>query len=364
MQNKEEDCNLTIIIPTYRERDNLEPLIESIHTVIRNHNYRILVVDDNSQDGTAELIQSLKERYPVEIVVRLNERGLASAVVHGIRLTSTEIYAVMDADMQHPPEILPLLKQAIFNNGAEIAIASRYIYGGSCEGWSLIRRIMSRGATFLSHLLLPRTRQIKDPMSGYFMFRSSVINGVRLDPKGFKILLELLVKGNYRKVIEVPYTFKLREKGKSKLKLKQQVDYLTHLLKLMWSAGEFSRFFKYCLVGASGVVVDEGVFWLLTSFGRLFNVLSAAISAEVAIISNFTLNNYFTFSDRRLGGTGVFVTRLLKFNLVSLFGIGIKLGVFWVLTLIFGVHDLWFNLCGIAVATVWNYLVNTWWTWK
>ncbi len=93
-------------------------------------------------------------------------------------------------------------------------------------------------------------------------------------------------------------------------------------------------------------------------------MMSAAISAEVAIISNFTLNNYFTFADRRLKGIGEFITRLLKFNLVSLIGIGIKLGIFWVLTLIFGVHDLWFNLCGIAVATVWNYLLNTWWTWK
>jgi dolichol-phosphate mannosyltransferase len=132
----------------------------------------------------------------------------------------------------------------------------------------------------------------------------------------------------------------------------------------MRRTGELVRFLKFCAVGASGILVDEGLLWLLTEFAGLFYLLSAAISTETAILSNYTLNDYFTFPDRRSAGSKSFLARLAKFNLVSLAGVGIKLGIVWVLTSVLGVHYLLSNLVGIVIAFLWNYLVNTWWTWK
>lgn len=243
-------------------------------------------------------------------------------------------------------------------------VASRYAKGGACRGWGLIRRIISKGATFLAHLLLPSTRRFSDPMSGFFILKRQVITGADLEPTGYKILLEMINEGQFQKMAEVPYTFGVRGRGQSKLSARQQIEYLKHLFSLMRRAGELTRFVRFCLVGLSGVGVDEGIFWLLHEFAGLFKFLSATISAEAAIISNFTLNDYFTFRDRRLSGAKSFLNRLVKFNVVGLGGMGIKLAVLWLLTAVFGVHDLLFNLCGIVVAILWNYLVNSWWTWR
>ncbi len=354
---------LSIIIPTYNEKENIIPLVEQIDHALVNYDYEIVFVDDNSADGTAELARSLSTKYPVKVVVRRNERGLASAVVEGIRHATGQYIGVMDADLQHPPEVLPNLLQEV-SSGVDIAVASRYVEGGGCQGWGLIRRIISKGAVIIAHLFLPATRTVKDPMSGFFMFNQQVVAHAHLEPTGFKILLEILMEGKFQSTAEVPYNFRVRSVGKSKLNTRQQVDYLKHVYSLMKRKGELRRFLKFCLVGLSGIVVNMGLLWLLTEFGGLFYLLSAAISIETAIISNFILNNYFTFSDRRPSGIKSFFNYLLKFNLVSLVGMGINMGVLWLLTEVFGMYYLLSNLCGIAVATLWNYLVNTLWTWK
>ena len=354
---------ISIIIPTFNERDNIVPLVERIDHALSNHDYEIVFVDDNSTDGTAELVRSLSSEYPVEVMVRQNKRGLASAVVDGIGCASGQFVGVMDADLQHPPEvILDLLRE--MRGGADIAIASRYVKGGGCQGWGLVRRIISKGAIVLAYLFLPATRLVKDPMSGFFMFHRQVVAQAHLEPTGFKILLEILMEGKFQNVAEVPYTFRTRSVGESKLSTRQQVDYLKHLYSLMKRKGELWRFLKFCLVGLSGVFVNMGLLWSLTEIAGLFYLLSAAISIETSIISNFILNNYFTFHDRRSSGVKSFLNRLVKFNLVSLVGLGINMGALWLLTEVFGLYYLLSNLCGIAVATLWNYLVNTWWTWK
>jgi dolichol-phosphate mannosyltransferase len=354
---------VSIIIPTYNERDNITPLVRRINDALSSYDYEIIFIDDNSSDGTAELASTLSFEYPIKVVVRKNKRGLASAVVDGLGQASGEIVGVMDADLQHPPEVIPDLLQTI-KGGADIAIASRYVKGGGCQGWGLLRRIMSKGAIVLAHLLLPSTRQIRDPMSGFFMFQRPVVAQSHLKPTGFKILLEVLMEGEFHNTAEVPYTFKTRSGGQSKLNARQQVDYLKHLFSLMRRKGELLRFLKFCLVGGSGVLVNMGLLWLLTELAGLFYLLSAAISIETSIISNFILNDYFTFRDRRSPTAKSFLNRLLKFNLVSLAGLGLNMGVLWLLTEVFGMYYLLSNLCGIAVATLWNYLVNTWWTWK
>ncbi|MEA3442149.1 MAG: glycosyltransferase family 2 protein [Chloroflexota bacterium] len=354
---------ISLIIPTYNERDNIAPLVERINAALSSCNYEIVFIDDNSGDGTAELASALSPTYPVKVIVRQNEKGLASAVVDGLKHIKGQIIAVMDADLQHPPEVIPALLREI-ENGADIAVASRYVQGGGCQGWGLVRRIMSKGAVFLAHLLLPPTRRVNDPMSGFFMLNKQVVASADLKPTGYKILLEILMVGQHRSVAEVPYTFRTRTRGESKLNARQQIDYLKHIYSLMKRKGELLRFVKFCLVGASGVLVNMGLLWSLTEIAGLFYLLSAAISIETSIISNFILNDFFTFPDRRSAEVKSRLSRLAKFNVVSLGGLGINMALLWLLTEHFGLYYLLSNICGIAAATLWNYFVNTWWTWK
>jgi len=354
---------VSIIVPTYNERDNILPLVQRIDQAIGPEDYELLFVDDDSQDGTAEIAETLSRQYPIKVIVRRNQRGLASAVVAGIAEASGEIIGVIDADLQHPPELLPTLIDAI-GNGADIAVASRYVNGGRCEGWSKSRRIISRGAIVLAHLLLPKTRRFSDPMAGFFTFRRRVLDGAELQPTGYKILLEILMEGSFGKLAEIPYTFRLRGSGRSKLNLREQVDYLRHLFQLMRRTGELRRFLIFCLVGGSGIVVNMGLLWLLTELAGFPYLLSAAVGIECSIISNFVLNDFITFRDRRTSTGKPFLTRLLQFNLVSLAGIALNMAVLWLLTELVGLYYLLSNLCGIALAALWNYFVNSWWTWK
>ena len=355
--------SVSIVIPTFNERENITPLVERIDRALDGRDYEVVFVDDNSEDGTAELIDSLSGKYPVRVIVRRDERGLATAVIHGIEHSEGDTVVVMDADLQHPPEVIPALLSKT-ENGADIVIGSRYVEGGGMKGWGLTRRIISAGAIILAHLLLPTTRMVKDPMSGLFAFKRAGLAGARLAPKGYKILLEILMEGDFRSAAEVPYMFANRSGGQSKLNAKQQIEYLKHLSSLMWRKGEYLRFLKFILVGLSGVGVNEGLLWLLHERFGLHLLLSSGIAIETSIITNFVLNNFFTFRQRNLPGIKAFFLRLVKFNLVSLGGLGINLGILWLFTEVFDVYYLLSNLVGIAVAFLWNYLVNTWWTWK
>ena len=354
---------VSLVIPTFREYDNITPLIQRIDHALKGFDYEVVFVDDDSRDGTTELVNELAQKYPLKLVVRKDKKGLASAVIDGFEYANSDIIGVMDADLQHPPEIIPDLMKKI-EEGADIAIASRYVKGGGCPDWGLIRKIISKGAIFLARLLLPYTRQVHDPVSGFFLFKKQVIADTNLRPTGYKILLEILVMGQYQRIAEFPFSFRIRHRGQSKLGVRQQIDYLQHLFRLMKRKGELIRFAKFCLVGGSGVLVNMGLLWLLTEFAGLFYLLSAAISIETSIISNFILNDLFTFRDRRTRGAKHLLRRLLKFNAVSLAGLGLNMTVLWLLTSVFGVYYLLSNLCGIAVAIMWNYLMNFWWTWK
>jgi dolichol-phosphate mannosyltransferase len=354
---------VSIIIPTYNEKENIAPLLSRVAQALAGYNYEILIVDDGSKDGTIEAASELAERYPVMVIVRRNERGLATAVVHGLKSASGQVIGVMDADLQHPPEVLPNLIKAI-QDGADMVIASRYIEGGGCPHWGLSRRIISRVALVISHLLLPSTRPVKDPLAGFFMFRRENVDPAKLKPIGYKISLEVMLTGSFQKVVEVPYIFEDRSAGQSKLNPREQLDYLRHLFSLMARTGELGMLIKFMAVGLSGVVVNEGVYWLLTRFGGLaaYDWLAVVIGIEVSIITNFILNDTFTFAKRRAGKS--FLGRLLKFNLICLAGAAIQWGLFMLFTRVFGVYDLLSNFVGIVVAFLWNYFFNRNWTWR
>ncbi|EQD53755.1 Dolichol-phosphate mannosyltransferase, partial [mine drainage metagenome] len=218
----------------------------------------------------------------------------------------------MDADLQHPPETLAkMIEEA--KKGNDIIIASRYTNKGRIEKFGFFRRLTSRGATFLTHALLRETRNVKDPMSGFFIFRRNILDGKTIESSGYKVLLELLVKsGDGAKVTEIPYVFGQRTLGKSKLTVGENVKFISLLLML-----SNYRPVKFLAVGLTGVAVNEGLLFLLHTFTPLSLLLAGAISIESSILSNFFLNNVWTFRDRKLGG---WTRGVIKYNLVALPG--------------------------------------------
>lgn len=355
---------LSLIIPTYNEKDNIVPLTRRLHTALYGLDFEVIFIDDDSHDGTAEVIRKLEGVLPVRVIVRKGKKGLASAVVDGIGYAESDIVGVMDADLQHPPEVIRDLLAAI-QAGADVAVASRYVKGGTCEGWGRSRKIISAGAVTIAHLFLPETRMVRDPMSGFFMFKKTVVAGANLAPTGYKILLEILVKGRYQKLVEVPYRFSVRQEGKSKLNARQQVAYLKHVYGLMDRRRELWRFARFCLVGGSGVLVNWGILRLLTELVGLKYYISAIFSIEASIISNFFLNDNITFADRRRSGqSGSLLSRLGKFNITCAAGAAIQYGLLVFFTEIFGLNYQVSLLIGIAAATIWNYTVNVLRTWR
>jgi dolichol-phosphate mannosyltransferase len=353
---------LSLIIPTYNEKDNVVPLVERVHKALSGRDYEIILVDDNSKDGTIEVAQDLSARYPLKVLVRKEERGLATAVVYGMKQASGSIIGVMDADLQHPPEVLPNLLKAM-EDGADIAFASRYVPGGGCPNWGLSRRIVSKVALKLSHLFLPSTRKVKDPMTGFFMFRRDNVDPGRLKPIGYKISLEVLLVGHFENVVEVPYIFEDRSSGKSKLRPQQQIDYLKHILSLMSRTGEFIRFLKFIGVGISGTFVNLGVLRLVTAFTAWNEKVQLIPGIEVSIITNFLLNDYFTFADRRTGKKISFFQRMFKYNVIALAGAFINWGVA-ALLVHFGLNIFLSDFTGIVIAFLWNYFFSSIWAWK
>jgi dolichol-phosphate mannosyltransferase len=217
---------VSVVIPTYNEADNIEKLVSEIAG--RGLDAEIIIVDDRSPDGTGRIAEGLKESYSNLLVLHRKERGLASAVVEGFGVAKGKIIGVMDADFSHPPDIIPKLIKSINGGEAELAVGSRYVKGGRIVGWNLLRKMTSRGAVLLARPLTP----VKDSMSGLFFMKQDVIKDVTLSPKGYKIGLEVIVKGRYKQAVEVPYTFINRKSGKSKLSLKEYMDYLVHLSML------------------------------------------------------------------------------------------------------------------------------------
>lgn len=222
---------LSVVVPTYNEAENVGRLVERVTTALAGVDFEVLFVDD-SADGTEQVLFELARNAPrLRIVHRTGRRGLASAVADGIELATGDVICVLDADLQHPPEAMRALMDALERTRADLAIASRYIPGGGYD-FTLARRVVSRVATALAWLLLRRARSVSDPLSGFFAFRRGVVDGIRLQPIGFKILLEILVRGRVSRVVEVPYRFGARGAGKSKLTQAQHLEYLKHLLVL------------------------------------------------------------------------------------------------------------------------------------
>ena len=235
--------DLSIIVPTYNERENIKVLIPRIHKMLNNYNidYEIIIVDDDSPDGTAKIAEALSRKYPVKIIKRENERGLYSAIVEGAKHATSNIVVVMDADLQHPPELIPKMYFWI-KKGYDLVIASRYIRGATIDGWNPVRRLISWGARALAYALVPRLKNIKDIESGYFITHRSSILKLNTNEKSWKIIIDIVLSDNTKYIFEIPYRFGKRAHGKSKLTLRVIKSYIWHVIRLACKRGRLRRF--------------------------------------------------------------------------------------------------------------------------
>jgi dolichol-phosphate mannosyltransferase len=363
---------LSLIIPTFNESKNIGEMVARLTGILEGPTggaYELIVVDDDSKDRTWEVALELARQYPkLRVMRRQGERGLSTAVIRGWQAARGAVLAVIDADLQHPPEVTAQLFEQL-NQGADLAVASRNAEGGGVSNWAMHRRALSRGAQLLGLVILPAVvGRISDPMSGYFMFRRSTIAGVTLSPLGYKILIEVLGRGQMGRVAEVGYVFRERTAGESKVTSRVYVEYLRHLLRLRLDSLPIGRFLRFAIVGLSGVFVDMGVLYLLSDPTTLGWGLtrSKIIASSAAILNNFVWNDLWTFRDiaARQSGMQQRLRRLLKFAGVC--GLGLVLNVV-LLNMMFNLLHMnryVANLIAIAIVTGWNFGLNVKMNWR
>lgn len=371
---------LSLVIPTYKESENVAKIVAQLTQLLDDSipdRYELILVDDDSPDLTWQVAQALTAKYPqLYVMRRRSERGLSSAVIRGWQVARGRILGVIDADLQHPPEILLKLLSSTLD-GADLAVASRHIEGGGVSDWSIARRLLSRGAQVLGLLICPAVvGRVSDPMSGYFMVQRSAIAARRLSPIGYKILLEVIGRGEIKDIAEVGYVFQERESGNSKVTWRQYIEYIGHLIRLR-SHGRLShirtkwptrRFIRYGSVGLGGVVVDMALLYLLYQDFGLGLTISKIIAAEAAILSNFIWNDIWTFADmvkQQTGWSNRF-KRLLKFNTICISGLVLNI---MLLLLFFNVifdQTLPYlaNMITILLVAVWNFWLNYKLSWR
>lgn len=360
----------SLVIPTYNESKNVKAIVAQLSQLLDSRipgEYELILVDDNSPDRTWEVAQGIIPDYPqLRVMRRQEERGLSTAVIRGWQVARGEVLGVIDADLQHPPETLLELLGEI-ERGADLAVASRHVAEGGVSDWSVVRRVLSRGAQTIGLVILPGVvGRVSDPMSGYFMVRRDCIAGKKMNPTGYKILIEVLGRGNIRWIGEVGYVFQERQEGESKVTWKQYVEYLQHLLRLRLDRWPLGRFFRFGVVGFSGVFVDMGVFYLLRTVLGLALTRSAMLSSEVAIINNFLWNDLWTFGDisKRQPGKRQQLKRFLKFNLICLMGLILNVLLVNLLFNVFAVNEYLAKLIAIVAVTLWNFWINMKLSWR
>ncbi len=353
---------LAVIVPSFNERDNVEPLVERLGACLAGIAWEVVYVDDDSPDGTAAAVRDLARRDPhIRCLHRIGRRGLSTAVIEGILSTSAPYVAVIDADMQHDETLLPRMLAAAKAEDLDIVVGSRYAEGGTVGEWDKERVRISGVATRLARLVV--SAELSDPMSGFFVIRRAAFDGaVRgLSGQGFKILLDLFASTPSQfRFKELPYRFRQRIHGESKLDTLVVWEYLMLLLDKLFGRYVPVRFVLFGAVGSSGIVVNLLMLRLLL-IAAPFPV-AQTIATIAAMTSNFALNNLFTYRDKRLRGYRFF-TGLVSFYAICAFGAVAGVGV---ASVAFEKHYSWWlaGLAGALVGVVWNYAVSSVFTWR
>ena len=347
---------LSVIVPTRNERENIPPLVAALSEALRDIPYEICFVDDSTDDTPDILAEAAAQDVRLRVIHRTSGTGLATAVAEGFRRSSGEVLAVLDADLQHPPEFLPTLVASL--DRADVAIASRFVPGGSDGGLGPGRKAVSAVARSLGRLALRRIRSVRDPTAGFFALRREVLEGVTLRPLGWKILMEVLQRGNVHSVVEVPYAFRPRTMGRSKLTLREEGVYLRHLARLVRESRGDRRLFVFLIGGAVGTLENAAIDAALLALGAP-PVTSGAVAALAAALGNFLFHDHITWAGHHLGSSW---GRLAKFLVTSSVAILLDVAVLTLLTRA-GTEPHLANLAGIAGGTAWTYLISGHWTW-
>ena len=377
----DEKNQVSIIIPTYNESENIINILHSIKEIIpKNILTQTIVVDDNSPDGTGKLVEDYLKNvkkmadHTIEIIHRKAKNGLGSAILNGIQQAKGDTIVVMDCDFSHPPQIIPKLVESIKKYQYDIAVASRYIKGGKIQGWSQKRKLMSKFATLIAKKGLGVNT--KDPMSGFFAFKRSIIKELNFDAIGYKILLEIIVKTKGVNIKEIPYTFQDREFGSSKLGIKTILDYYKSVWKLYRygkplekqekrsSVKFLSKAGRFYTVGASGFIVNYLISLFFTSGGYdMWYLHATVIGIFASITSNFVLNKIWTFGDRdfKIKKT---ISQYGKFAMFSSLGALVQLGMVYFLV---DGNSMAYPLAliiAVITAAFGNFVLNKKWTFK
>jgi dolichol-phosphate mannosyltransferase len=355
---------LTLVIPTLNESANIEPLLTRLDTTLAGIAWEVFFVDDDSKDGTANLVRNISRKHSnVRVLHRINRRGLSSACIEGIMASSAPYIAVMDADMQHDEAILPQMLAKVRDEHFDIAIGSRNVGNGSMgAAFSKSRVLLSNAGRQLSQIVCGI--KIQDPMSGYFLFEREFAEGAvrRMSGYSFKILVDMISASPVTpKWIEVPYTFRGRLYGESKLDPNTLLEFAILLVHKAIRGVLPVRFVLFSLVGAFGAMVHLIVMAALYRSGRTSFGEAQMIATVCAIASNFWLNNQFTFRERRLKGIRI-LTGAITFLLICSAG---ALASFALAQWLFVRGGPWYlaGLAGTVIAAVWNFGVSSVITW-
>ena len=357
--------NVSIIVPTFKEVENVEELLRRLQASLRGVDWEVVFVDDDSPDGTADTVRNVAQAdRRVRCVHRIGRRGLASACVEGILSSSAPFIAVMDADLQHDEALLPRMLDEIRAVNVDIVVGSRYIEGGSVGEWDSARALLSRVATRLGKVLLKA--DLSDPMSGFFMIRRDVaVRSIRNGARGigFKILLDIFASSpEPLRWKELPYRFRNRHAGQSKLDTTVAWEYFLMLVDKLVGHIVPVRFVAFSLVGGLGVVMHMTVLVALHKVGSVSFFLAQATATLAAMTLNFWLNNVLTYRDVRLRGWGL-LRGWLSFVLACSVGAVANVGI---AVYLFAFDTFWVTsaIAGVLVGAVWNYAITAVYTWR
>ena len=360
---------LSIIVPTYNEAENVPLLIGKLSDVLKGIRWEVIFVDDDSRDGTAGVVRKLAQTASgttsgnVRVLQRIGRRGLSSACVEGALASSAPYIAVMDGDLQHDERLLPRMLEALRKDGTEIVVGSRFVPGGDVGEFAPNRIKISKMGARLARLVVKQ--DLSDPMSGFFMLRRDVFERVvrRLSAKGFKILLDIFASApKPLTVVELPFTFGSRIKGESKLDTMVAWEYAMLLLDKMLGSYVPVRFLMYLGVGTFGLGVHFIVLWFTYKSRALPFAEAQSIATGIAMVFNYWLNNQITYRDQRLKGIR-FVYGFFSFAVICSIGALSNIGV---ASYLFAEQQSWWlaGVIGVVLGTVWNYAMTSVFTWR
>jgi dolichol-phosphate mannosyltransferase len=360
----EKPLEFAVIVPVLNERDNVGPLLQDVSIALAGIEWEAIFVDDGSTDGTIELLESLALRnHRVRLVRRIGRRGLSSAVIEGFLATVAPIVSVIDGDRQHDERLLPEMFYAIAAKDFQMVIGTRYACGGSVGQWDTARVRISKFATSLAVLVMKTP--LSDPMSGFFAMRRETFIGLvpQLSKMGYKILLDIVASSKTPlRVVELPYEFRTRTAGESKLDNMVALEYIELLLDKIIGKYIPVKLLMFGSIGAVGALVHLFLLSQLLSNAGFTFANSQALATLGAMVFNFTLNNELTHRDRKLSGPK-WLVGLASFCLACGLGAIANVGLG---SLLYAQSWSWWaaGLAGAAVGSVWNYVATSWLTWR